>query len=176
MNTTLDLAYHLAHISPDHGLVGGLLHPLLGLDHLLAMVAVGLIAAQRTGPTRLTAPLTFLLAMTLGFALAATGLALPLPTEPSIIASVILLGLAAAFARRLHPAALAGFIALSAIVHGQAHGAEAFAPLVPYALGMLLTTAALHAAGIAFARFATHRLVTLSGLGIAATGLVLAFA
>ncbi len=176
MNTTFDLALHLAHISPDHGLVGGLLHPLLGLDHLLAMVAVGLIAAQQTGPNRLTAPLTFMLAMTLGFALAATGLALPLPIEASIIASVVLLGLAAAFASRLHPAILTALIALSAVVHGQAHGAEAIAPLAPYALGMLLMTAALHAAGIAFAHFATRQIVTLSGLGIAATGLVLAFA
>jgi urease accessory protein len=176
MNTTLDFTSHLAHISPDHGLVGGLLHPLLGLDHLLAMVAVGLIAAQQKGPNRLTAPLTFMLAMTLGFVLAATGLALPLPTEASIIASVVLLGLAAAFVSRLHPAILTALIAISALAHGQAHGAEAIAPLAPYAVGMLLTTAALHAAGMVFARFATHQLVTLSGLGIAATGLVLAVA
>jgi len=166
----------LAHISSDHGLVGGLVHPMLGLDHLLAMVAVGLIAAQCLGTARLTAPLAFLVAMSLGFVLASTGPALPLPTEATIIASVVLLGLVAAFARQIHPAILAALIALSGLAHGQAHGAEAMAPLAPYALGMLMTTAVLHALGFAFARFASRQLVYLSGFGIAATGIVLALA
>ncbi|HRE53558.1 MAG TPA: HupE/UreJ family protein, partial [Candidatus Competibacter sp.] len=54
----------LAHVSADHGFAAGLLHPLTGLDHLLAMVAVGLFAARAAGPK--LAPATFVLAMALG--------------------------------------------------------------------------------------------------------------
>lgn len=179
---TVDHLGHLGHIGHEHaahGLGAGLLHPLLGLDHLLAMVAVGLIAAQRPARTRPLMPLTFLLAMALGFTLATAQVTLPLPTEATILASVILLGLAAALTRALHPAALVALVAVSSLAHGHAHGAEALAPLLPYALGMLLTTSLLLAAGHLLARAlitsGRELALRLGALALAAAGGVLAF-
>jgi urease accessory protein len=124
----------------------GLGHPVGGLDHVLAMVAVGLWAAVTGGRALWAMPLAFVLAMLAGGALGMAGLALP-GVEPMIVASVVLLGVAGALA--FNPPlllALAG-IAVFGVAHGHAHGTEGVAA-GSYALGFVLSTAALHLAGL----------------------------
>jgi urease accessory protein len=142
----------LAHpgLGDGHGFVHGFAHPLGGLDHLLAMVAVGLFAWQLGGRALVLVPATFVLAMAAGGALGMA--AMPLPgVELGIAASVIALGVIVAL-RLKPPVAIAmGMVALFAVFHGHAHGTEM--PLdasgLTYAAGFMLATALLHAAGIA---------------------------
>lgn len=151
------------------GFVAGFVHPFAGLDHLLAMVAVGLWSAQFGGRWLWTIPLTFIAAMLAGGVLGFAGLTLPLQ-EPMIAASVLALGLLIVLRIRLRTAGLllvAGF----ALFHGIAHGAElpATATAVPYAAGFLLTTALLHLLGLA-AGLQTRTVVRLLGAPIALAG------
>src|SRR6476469_10071881 len=110
-------------VSPAHDLVHGLAHPLTSLDHVLAMFAVGLWAAQRGGRAIWFVPLTFVVVMTLGAALGMSGVTVPF-VEPGIVLSVIILGVFVAAAVRIPLAVSAGIVGLFAIVHGYAHGAE----------------------------------------------------
>lgn len=138
----------------EHGLVAGLAHPLTGLDHLLAMFAVGLWAAQQQGAARLALPCTFVGTMLVGGLLGFEGLQLPF-METGIAASVLALGLCVALAVRPPlPLAMAA-TALFALAHGVAHGLELPDLSSPwlYALGFVAATAALHAAGYALVRF-----------------------
>ncbi|MDO9468717.1 MAG: HupE/UreJ family protein [Thiobacillus sp.] len=155
------------------GFVSGLTHPLLGLDHLLAMIAIGLWAAQQGGRALWAVPAAFVGAMVLGGSLALSGMALP-HVETAIAASVLVLGLLIATRRQwtvpLGMALAAGF----AVFHGYAHGLEmplAASPML-YALGFVLATVFLHVAGIA-GHHAGRRAVQWAGAGIAATGLAL---
>jgi urease accessory protein len=139
-----------AHLDPaEHGsLMAGLSHPLFGADHILAMLAVGLWAAQIGGRALWTVPAAFVATMALGFALAMTGSPLPF-VEPAILASVVALGLIVAMAVRLDAAAAAAIVAAFALFHGQAHGSElGTAGAWSFAAGFTLATALLHAAGI----------------------------
>ncbi|GEP11219.1 hypothetical protein MGN01_30640 [Methylobacterium gnaphalii] len=139
---------------PGHGgtqsLAAGMLHPVTGADHVLAMVAVGLIGALRGGRAVWALPATFLTLMVAGAGFGLAGLKLPY-AEPAILASVIVFGLLALVSRRLPTAALAGLIGAFAVFHGYAHFTEmpesASAPL--YGLGFLVVTAFLHTIGIA---------------------------
>lgn len=141
----------LAH--PGHGpeagaFAHGLLHPLTGLDHLLAMVAVGLWAALAGGRALWALPLAFVAAMLAGFGLGAAGIALP-AVEPAILASVVVIGALVALAVRLPLPAAVALVALFGLAHGHAHGTEGpAAGLAGYAAGFTLATAALHAAGL----------------------------
>ncbi len=147
------LAAGSASAHPGHGvasLAAGLAHP-LGLDHLLAMVAVGLWSAAALPRERQwQGPLAFLLAMSAGAALGLAGLVLPF-TETGIAASVLVFGVMLAFARRIAPGAGLALIAGAAALHGLAHGAElpAGASVAGYAFGFLATTALLHGGGLA---------------------------
>ncbi|MBG6559803.1 HupE/UreJ family protein [Pseudomonas aeruginosa] len=158
----------------EHGLVAGLAHPLTGLDHLLAMFAVGLWAAQQQGAARLALPCTFVGTMLVGGLLGFEGLQLPF-METGIAASVLALGLCVALAVRPPlPLAMAA-TALFALAHGVAHGLELPDLSSPwlYALGFVAATAALHAAGYALVRFlpqAAAPLVRLAGLASAGAG------
>lgn len=155
------------------GFVSGLTHPLLGLDHLLAMVAIGLWAAQQGGRALWAVPAAFVGAMVLGGSLALSGIALP-HVETAIAASVLVLGLLIATRRQwavpLGMALAAGF----AVFHGHAHGLEmplAASPVL-YALGFVLATVFLHGLGIAASRV-DRQAVRLAGAVIAASGLAL---
>jgi urease accessory protein len=131
----------------------GFAHPLGGLDHLLAMLAVGLYAAHQPGTTRWMLPAGFVLAMLAGAGLGALGVALP-AVEAGIAASVLVLGLLIALAARLPLAASLPLVAAFALFHGHAHHAEmGGASLVTYAAGFALATALLHGAGYAIARW-----------------------
>lgn len=141
---------HPGH-GPEGGLLAGLLHPLTGIDHLLAMLAVGMYAAQRGGRSLWAVPAVFVACTALGAVLPLAGLSLPL-LETGIAASVLVFGLLLAWSARLvlplGVALAAGF----ALFHGFAHGAEA--PVGAgsgYAAGFLTATALLHAGGIGLA-------------------------
>jgi urease accessory protein len=163
-----------------HGFVSGFAHPLGGLDHILAMVTVGIFAWQLGGRALWLVPGSFVLAMAAGAALGMAGVALPF-VELGIAASVIVLGGIVAFARSAPIVIAMGIVALFAIFHGHAHGSEMpLDAVATYAAGFMLATALLHAGGIALGcaigRVANGRagyqlggaLVALAGLAILA--------
>lgn len=158
------------------GFTAGLGHPLFGPDHLLAMVAVGLWAAQLGGRAIWQVPAAFVVALSLGAGLALAGVALP-AVEPGIMASVLVLGLLVAGAVRLPAAAGMAVVGLFALCHGHAHGAEMPAAAHPllYGLGFVLATIALHAVGVALglaaARLAAPAASRYAGAAVAAAGL-----
>ena len=131
------------------GLTSGLLHPVLGLDHLLAMVAVGLWGAQLGNPAIWLLPISFPLAMALGGLLGVMGVPLP-AIELAIGLSALLLGIMVAL--QIKPAfwVAATLVAFFALFHGHAHGTElpsAANPLA-YGVGFVVSTGLLHLVGI----------------------------
>ena len=157
----------LAHTGHESGtFLAGAGHPIGGLDHVLAMVALGLLAAQKGGASLWAMPLSFVTAMVLGGALGFAGLPFP-AVEPLILASIVLFGVLVALAARLPLMATLPLIALFGAAHGWAHGAEGPATgIAAYALGFAAMTAALHLAGIALGRVTST--LALRGLGAAA--------
>ncbi|CEJ13366.1 HupE / UreJ protein [bacterium YEK0313] len=166
-------------IGSTSAFAAGLVHPLTGLDHMLAMVAVGLWAGMRGGPALWVWPATFVGVMVIGGVLGMAGIGLPF-VEQGILASVLLLGLAVALAARPSLGAGAALIGLAALFHGHAHGVEVptNASGIGYALGFAVATAALHAVGVGVtvlaARLATPVAVRAAGGLTAIAGLVLA--
>lgn len=164
------------------GLLHGFAHPFSGLDHVCAMLAVGIWAAQLGGRSVWAVPLTFVGVMALGGALPVLGITLPF-VEQGIVLSVLLLGVLIAAAVHLPLWLSSGMVGLFALWHGHAHGTEmpAAASGMAYALGFMLATALLHAAGIGFGLGmerlrVRERAVRLAGAGIALCGVYLAFA
>jgi urease accessory protein len=131
------------------GFAHGFLHPIGGLDHVLAMVAVGLLAAQLGGRALWLVPLSFVSVMAIGGAVGMSGIALPF-VEIGIALSVVVLG--AAVATRWSPPTIAAMalVGLFAIFHGYTHGAEMPESIsgLEYAAGFVLATALLHLCGI----------------------------
>lgn len=157
------------------GLAGGFTHPLLGLDHLLAMVGVGAWAAQLGGRARWGVPAAFVAVMALGGLAGASGLHLPM-VELGIAGSVLVVGALIAFGTRLGLVPAMALVAAFALFHGHAHGTEmpSAANAALYGLGFVAATALLHAAGFAAAGLARRPLLLrLGGGAIAAAGLVL---
>lgn len=161
------------------GLAHGFAHPLTGVDHLLAMVAVGILAAQLGGRSLWTLPTTFVGVMIGGFLLAASGVALP-GVELAIMASVIVLGALVARARAMPIIAAVAMVGTFALFHGHAHGAEmpGAAHAATYLAGFAIATALLHGAGVALTLAlrthvsARHALVErLAGAAIALVGI-----
>lgn len=153
----------------------GLSHPLLGLDHLLAMIAIGLWATQQGGRARWAVPLAFVGAMGVGGGLAWAGLALP-QLETGIAASVLVLGLLIATRRQWALTAGMAVAAGFALFHGYAHGLEmpqAASPAL-YVLGFVLATVFLHGVGIAGSLIGRHAM-RVAGAAIAASGLAMLF-
>jgi urease accessory protein len=158
----------------EAGFVAGMLHPFSGLDHLLAMVAVGLWAAQQGGRALWALPLSFVGAMAIGATLGMTGIALA-GMETVIAFSVLALGLLVVMRRRMLLPLAAMLTAVFALFHGMAHGQEMPLAATPwgYALGMLSATALLHATGV-FAGMKIRQLylgmagaaISLAGLGM----------
>ena len=127
----------------DQGLSAGLLHPLGGLDHVLAMLAIGIWAALHSRRMQLA---TFLTALLAGFTLGNTGISLP-AVETGIALSVLLLGLLIIGAARLPNGVALALTATFALFHGYAHGAEASGDLLTFAFGFILSSLALHLVG-----------------------------
>lgn len=149
-------AAHPGHATS--GLVAGLLHPFSGLDHLLAMVAVGLWAAQSGMRKLWLLPAVFMSLLAVGAGVALLFPALPL-IETGIAASVLVLGLITALSLRLPTLLSISLTAAFGFMHGYAHGLEIPASASPllYAAGFLLATAALHFSGITLGLFARGR-------------------
>ncbi|MCJ2137357.1 HupE/UreJ family protein [Methylobacterium sp. J-026] len=170
----------LAH--PGHGAAtgaaAGFLHPLMGADHVLAMVAVGLLAALRGGRALWALPLSFLALMSVGAGLGMAGLVLPY-AETGIALSLVVFGLATLVGLRAPVALLAALVGVFAVFHGYAHGAEMpeTASGLSFGLGFLAATALLHAAGLglglAGTRFGASRAAPVLGVGLAAAGVAL---
>lgn len=159
------------------GFTAGFSHPLVGVDHLLAMVAVGLFAGLIGGRAVWVVPLSFLAAMLIGGVLGLAGLALP-AVETTITVSVIILGLVVALGRAWPVAAATIMVGAFALFHGHAHGAEMDAGhgAILYSAGFLAATALLHAAGLGIARFNVERPLVMraAGLVVAVAGAALA--
>jgi urease accessory protein len=138
------------------GFVTGLLHPVSGLDHVLAMVAVGLWGAQLGAPGIWLLPVTFPLVMAFGGFLGLIGVPLP-GVELGIATSAILLGAMVALQARPPLALAALLVAFFAVFHGHAHGTELPAGQsgLLYSFGFVVATGALHAIGISIGL--THR-------------------
>ncbi|MCA8931545.1 MAG: HupE/UreJ family protein [Rhodospirillaceae bacterium] len=168
---------------PTSGLLAGLGHPLGGLDHVLAMVAIGILAAQQGGRSLWLIPLAFLAMLAVGGAMGAYGVPLPL-VETGIVGSVIVLGMVVAVGRHMSLAASMALAGVFAVFHGHAHGTEMPVPSgLDYAAGFMLATAALHAAGAGLgigvrrlAATAAPYAVRLMGGAIAVGGVMLATA
>jgi urease accessory protein len=139
-HTGVDLTFSFWH---------GIQHPIGGLDHILAMVAVGLWAAQMGGKALWIVPSAFVVAMTASSVMGHLGLPLP-GVEQGILASDFILGLLLLFAARLPLAITAGIVGILAIFHGYAHGAEMPQTVsgLNYGLGFITATATLHLIGI----------------------------
>ena len=173
----------LAHpgVGATSGFAAGFAHPLSGIDHLLAMVAVGLWAAQLGGRALWAVPATFVALMLVGAGLGMYGVPVPF-VEAGILASVLVLGVLVAGAYRLPVVAGAVLVGAFALFHGHAHGSEM--PLsvagLAFCAGFAAATAMLHAAGmaagLAVRRLDLPKLARLAGGAIAVSGLYLAVA
>jgi urease accessory protein len=159
------------------GFAGGFKHPLLGPDHIAAMLAVGLWGAFLGMPAMLILPVVFPLVMALGGVLGILGIPLP-GIEIGIAVSAVVLGMMVALAAKPNLWVAAILVGVFAIFHGHAHGAELpeGADAVAYSLGFVIATGLLHLAGIGFgllAQWPAGRIaVRAAGSLIAIAGLV----
>ena len=160
-----------AFAHPFHGagdLAAGLAHPFLGLDHALAMLAIGLWASRSGARAVWAVPCAFVVAMLAGFAFAMAGLVLP-AVEPMIAASVLAFGLL--IVSRTQVSASVGMLVAGAfaVSHGFAHAVEIpqYAGALSYAAGFAVATVALHLLGFGVGRTLNARL---TGIPIALAG------
>lgn len=173
----------VAHAHAGHAAGGlhGMLHPFTGLDHLCAMLAVGIWAVQTGGRATWILPATFVFVMALGGWLGMATTALPF-VEGGIVSSLLILGVLIAAAIRLPMLVGMALVGLFALFHGFAHGSEMphNATGLNYALGFMFSTVALHLAGIGLAFSldkSGHTLyIKMAGVAIAALGGALCFA
>lgn len=171
----LPLTAH-AHVIGGNGFSSGATHPLSGPDHLLAMVAVGILSTQIGKKAIWKVPAAFVAFMVIGGMLAISGMRLPI-VEQGIALSVLALGIAIAVSRTVPIGWAFAAVALFAVFHGHAHGEEM--PLIAnpavYAIGFIVSTALLHISGVllgqlAFKRRATRALLRYAGAGMGALG------
>lgn len=179
------VAPSLAHahigVGPATGLAHGLAHPLIGIDHIAAMVAVGLWAAQRGGRAVWAVPLTFMTAMWIGGLVGMIGVSIPF-VEPGIVASVLVLGVLVTAAVRLPFVASGLLVGLFALFHGHAHGSEMPATVsgLYYGIGFIVATGLLHCCGIGMGLVARQlgnpRLIRYAGAATVMLGIYLCVA
>lgn len=158
------------------GFLHGLAHPIFGMDHLLAMLAVGLWSGFVLPHRFWAGAAAFMGAMVLGAGLSWAGIAFPM-VETVIVASVVAFGLLTVASRRGQPGAVTAAslaaVAVFASAHGHAHATEAAGNAAAYLAGFLVSTAALHVAGISIARAVAAQPIAqrAMGAGIALSGL-----
>ncbi|MGE3149500.1 MAG: HupE/UreJ family protein [Pseudorhodoplanes sp.] len=176
------VAFAHVGLGDAHDLTHGIAHPFSGLDHILAMVAVGLFAAHLGGRALWLVPLSFITLMIAGGVAGAAGVPLPY-TETGIALSVVVLGLAVAFRLNMPTIAAMALAGFFAIFHGHAHGAEMPESVqgLTYGIGFVVATAALHGIGIALGLGINHlsetyhrRIAQVGGGAMALVGLLLA--
>jgi len=136
----------------SHGFAAGFLHPLMGLDHMLAMLGVGIWAAQLGQRATWLVPAAFVAVMIAGAGLALSGIAMPM-VEVGIAGSVLVIGTLIALGTRLPVGVAMSLVGLFALFHGHAHGTElpGFAHPAAYGAGFVAATALLHAGGVGIA-------------------------
>ncbi len=166
------LAHEAGVVSGFHA---GVLHPVLGPDHLMAMIAVGVWSAARPEKPAWRGPALFVTMLGVGALIGVSGVPLPL-VEPGILASVVVLGLIIAAARLLPAVVGLAAIGFFGLLHGHTHGTEAAGALGGYMAGFMFASMALHGIGYSAGRhFSRARFgLVASGFSIAAGGLVLA--
>ncbi|MDI4657397.1 HupE/UreJ family protein [Xanthobacter autotrophicus] len=173
------LAFAHTGVGAVHGFDAGFAHPMGGLDHLLAMVTVGVFAFQLGGRALWAVPLSFVALMAVGGALGISGIDVPF-VELGIGLSVVVLGAAVAFGVKAPLALAMAVVGFFALFHGHAHGAEMpdDASGLAYGVGFMIATALLHVAGLglgmAIGRFGeTHgtRYVRGAGAAVALAGI-----
>jgi urease accessory protein len=168
---------HAHEGSGTGGFLGGFAHPLLGPDHVIAMIAVGLWGAFLGAPSIWLLPIVFPLVMAFGGGIAILGVPVP-GVEIGIAVSAIVLGAMIALAARAPIWIAAIVVGAFAIFHGHAHGAELppGSDAVAFSVGFVMATGLLHLTGIAFGllvRWPTGRIaVRIAGLAIALAGAV----
>jgi urease accessory protein len=163
----------------DAGLLNGLLHPVFGPDHLIAMISVGVVSVQLGGANIWRLPLAFVAAMTAGAALGMAQVSLPY-AELGIAASVLVLGIGILVAGRgMSSWPIVGLVLLFGACHGHAHGLEIPRSVSPalYTLGFVIGTAVLHIVGVVIGEVATlqhwlWRGLRLGGGAVSASGAV----
>lgn len=146
LTPALAQAHETAHFG---GLASGLSHPVLGLDHLLAMLSVGILSAQMGGRAIWSVPSAFVGVMLVGGLMGIYGVPF-LSVELGIAVSVLVLGIALAAEKKLPTSLAILAVAFFALFHGHAHGTEMPEIAAPalYALGFIIGTAAIHTAGV----------------------------
>jgi urease accessory protein len=168
---------HEANSLPYGPFLGGITHPVLGFDHLLAMISVGMISAQIGGKAIWTVPFTFVVVMFFGglIGLNVSGLS---GYEIGIALSVLLLGGSLAADKTLNSLFAMIAVGIFAVFHGYAHGEEipSIARPTPYIAGFMTGTILLHITGLILADISTHYqsgkiILRLAGAGIALAGL-----
>lgn len=142
---------------PFGGFLAGLIHPVLGYDHFLAMLSVGILSAQIGGRAIWTVPATFVGVMAVGGSLGLIGPGFQF-VELGIAVSLIILGLVIAAERRLAIGVAMTAVGIFATFHGYAHGSEVPTTAEPllYALGFLTGTALIHILGVVVGDVAKH--------------------
>lgn len=180
---TSDASAHLHSADLTASFAQGLLHPLTGLDHLAAMVCVGLWSVlgatqPRSGYSLWRQPAAFALTMLLGTCLSRAGMSLP-GVEPMIAASLLIFGLLIAARAHLSPTWGTTLVASFALFHGAAHGQELGGHMAATLGGLLMSTVGLHVAGIYLGqRIHEHQhvpasrwITRLAGMGVTTMGL-----
>ncbi|MET0266665.1 MAG: HupE/UreJ family protein [Duganella sp.] len=152
-----------------HGFLDGLAHPFTGIDHLLAMLAVGIWSVRQTNAQWL--PPTFIGMVMVGMLAGALGLAIP-ALETGIALTVATMGILIALAARLPAAAGVAMVGVFALLHGNAHGHEL--PTMSAALGLLVASTLLVYGGRLLGRVGPALALKCSGAAMAAAGMVLA--
>jgi urease accessory protein len=170
----------MAHVGVGgtSGLLSGLAHPISGVDHLCAMMGVGVWAAQRGGKAIWLVPLAFAVVMAVGGVLGAAAIAIPF-VERGIVASVLIFGILIAASVRMPLLLSALIVGTFALFHGHAHGAEM--PLtgsgLMYGAGFMATTACLLMIGVGLGlvvkRAGGSRMLRCSGAALVLLGLSL---
>lgn len=172
-----------AHSWSNHGIVEGAAHPFLGLDHLLAALAVGLWSAQKYTSVTII-PFTFIFGMVIGSAFGFLNLSLPY-TEFGILLSVLLMGVVLYIPSKLSLKVAIPCMLVFGFCHGHAHGLELrwtdSAALTLF--GFVVSTALLHVIGVAFVKFLrfstgkrfANNVISLSGAGVAGMAIFLFF-
>ena len=145
--------------SSSNGFVSGLTHPIFGIDHLLAMLSVGIVSAQYGGRLIWLVPTLFVVFMVVGGSLGANGIGFPF-VELGIALSVLVLGICIMLANNQHfsvwlvPATIA-FVIIFGSLHGHAHGVEMPGSVSPvfYSFGFIISTSLIHLVGVFVGHF-----------------------
>jgi urease accessory protein len=160
------------------GFSHGFMHPISGLDHMLAMVGVGVWASQLGGKKRFIVPAAFVGMMIIGGILGMAQVPFP-AVELGIAGSVVAIGLLMALERNMKTVYAAALVAAMAFFHGHAHGTEVpeAASVLAYAIGFIFSTAGLHIAGISLGEglraLSQHKVIRVVGVATTVAGVML---